>query len=234
MEYPSDEYKSFIVVSHTFPAIRIYEDKDEITHMTSTIISLKISCSPFDDGVATQKEMGQKAMVGFQRLRAWLEAVLNNIIIINAGSPMMEIMRDRVANLMLFTPGQADDSLLSVMFHSKASSITKNLMEIHSVCMSSTDTENTERYYRCMDGNYELPGIEYYNDLPMNKDFVAINDVPWWKRPTVDICEYAQLDNEQIVWFENDPLSEIGKEYLTNDEEADIIVFDAWKKDKDE
>lgn len=233
MEYPSDEYKSFIVIPHTFPAIRIYEDDDAITHMTATVITLKISCSPFDDGIATPKKMGRKAMVGFQRLRAWLEAVLNNIIIIDAGSPMMETMRNQVANLMLFTPGKADDSLLSVMFHSKASAITKNLMEIHSIRMSSTDTENTQRYYRCSDGNYELPGIEYYNDLPINKGLKAINDVPWWERATVDIGEYAQSDDEQVIWFETDPLSEIGKEYLTNDEEADIIVFDTWKKDKE-
>lgn len=235
MEYPSNEYKSFLVIPHTFSAIRVFEDEEKITHMSATAITLKISCSPIDDGTMTPKEMGQKAIIGFQRLRAWLEAVLNNIIIIDAGSPIMEMMRKQVANLMLFTPGAADDSLLAVMFHSKAKSITADLMEIHSIIIASTDTENTERYYRCLDGNYELPGIEYYNDLPMNKDFIAINDIPWWERQTIDICEYARLDNddEQIICFETDPLSEIGKEYLINDEEADIIVFDAWKKDKD-
>ncbi len=228
MEYPSEEHKSFIVLPHTFPAIRAFEGDDGITHLTSTMITLKFSCSP----IGETADDGTKAMVGFQRLRTWLEAVINNILIINVKSPMIEPMRSGISNMMLYTPGKTDDALLATLFHSKASAITSELLEIHTIWMSSTDTENTERYYRCIDGRYELPGIEYYNDLPDNEEFASINNVPWWERPTIDICEYgASADDSDVVWFEIDPLLEIGKEYLTNDKEADIIVFDNWKKD---
>lgn len=230
MEYPSNEYQSFIVLPHLFPATRVFEDDDDITHITATTFKIKFSCSPIDDD-----KSGRKAMVGFQRLRTWLEAVLNNIIIIDVNSPMLEHMQNHVANLRLYTPGKADDSLLAVLFHSKAAAITQDLLEIHSICLSSTDTENTERYYRCMDGEYELPGIEYYSDLEINKGLVMVNDTPWWTRPTVDICEFGQAEGDEdvAVWFDIDPLSEIGKDLLTDDEEADIIVFDALKKDKE-
>jgi len=231
VDYPSEEHKSFIVLPHTFPAIRAFDGDDGITHLTSTMITLKFSCTPMGDTV----EDGTKGMVGFQRLRTWLEAVINHILIINVESPMLESMQTSISNMMLYTPGKTDDALLAALFHSKASSITRDLLEIHTIWMASTDTENTERYYRCIDGHYELPGIEYYNDLEINKEVQSVNSEPWWERPTIDICEYgASTDDTDVVWFEVDPLLEIGKEYLTNDSEADIIVFDNWKKDTDE
>jgi len=231
VEYPSEEHRSFIVLPHTFPAIRAFEDDNELTHLTSTTITLKFSCSP----IGNTAEDGTKAMVGFQRLRTWLEAVINNIIFINVKSAMLIPMQSGVSNMMLYTPGKTDDALLATLFHSKASSITKDLLDIHTIWMTSTDTENTERYYRCDDGRYELPGIEYYNDLEINKEIKSINNVPWWERPTIDICEYgADPDDNDVVWFEVDPLLEIGKEYLTNDTKADIIVFDNLKNDEDE
>lgn len=234
MEYPTDEHQSFIVLPHKFPAIRVFEDEDDVTHMTAATFKIKFSCTPIEDGKSTD-EMTRKAMVGFQRLRTWLDAVLNNIIIIDVNSPMLEHMQNHVGNLRLYTPGKPDDSLLAVVFHSKATAITRDLIEIHSICLSSTDTENTERYYRNTDGEYELPGIEYYKDLEINKGLIVINDTPWWERPTIDICEYCQDedDDDVTMWLSIDPLSEIGKDLLTNDEEADIIVFDALKKDKE-
>lgn len=227
MEYPGEEHRSFIVLPHTFPAIRAFENDEGITHLASTIIALKFSCTPIGDTV----QDGTKAMVGYQRLRVWLDAAINNILIINVKSPMLESMQGGISNLMLYAPDQTDDALLATLFHAKASSITKDLLEIHTVWMTSTDTENTERYYRCPDGHYDLPGIEYYNDLEINKEIKSINDKPWWERPTIDICEYGSDPDDNVVWFEADPLLEIGKEHLTNDAEADIIEFDNLKKD---
>jgi len=230
VEYPSEEHRSFIVLPHTFPAIRAFEDDSRITSLTSTTITLKFSCSPIGETV----EDGTKAMVGYQRLRTWLEVVLNNILIIDVKSPMLESMQGSISNMMLYTPGKTDDALLATLLHSKASAITKDLLDIHTIWMTSTDTENTERYYRCADGHYGLPDIKYYNDLPINEEINAINDIPWWERPTIDICEYGAAPDDNVVWFDVDPLLEIGKEYLTDDTEADIIVFDNWKKDTDE
>lgn len=227
MEYPSEEHRSFIVLPHTFPAIRAFEDDGGLTHLTSTTITLKFSFSP----IGETAEDGTKAMVGYQRLRTWLEAVINNILIIDVRSPILESMQGSISNMMLYTPGKTDDALLATLFHSKASAITRNLLDIHTIWMTSTDTENTERYYRCADGQYSLPGIKYYNDLPINKEIKAINDMPWWERPTIDICEYGAAPDDDVVWFEVDPLLEIGKEYLTDGTEADIIVFDNWKKE---
>lgn len=230
MEYPGEEHKSFIVLPHTFSAIRAFESDEGITDLTPTTITLKFSCTPIGNNT---DDSGTKAIVGYQRLRTWLGAVIVNILIIDVKSSMLESMQIGISNLMLYTPGQTDDALLTTLFHSKASSITKDLLEIHTIWMTSTDTDNTERYYRCADGRYDLPGIEYYNDLEINKEIKSINDKPWWDRPTIDICEYGTDPDDNVIWFEVDPLLEIGKEYLTNDTKADIIVFDNLKKDPD-
>lgn len=229
MEYPSEEYKSFIVLPHTFSAIRVFDEKEVGAHLTATNITLKFSCTPTDETA----DASAKAMIGYQRLRAWLEAVMQNVIIIDVNSPMIGDLHGKASNLMMYTPGRTDDALLSVLFHSKASAITDGLLSIHSVWMVSTDTENTERYYRNIDGSYDLPGIEYFNDRIATDGTLSSNKRPWWSRSTVDICEYAQQDGEDVVWFEIDPLLDIGKDYLTESAEADIIVFDAWKKKDD-
>ena len=229
MDYPGEDYKSFIVLPHTFNAIRVFDEKDVGAHMTATTITLKFSCTPIDE----TKDAGAKAMIGYQRLRAWLEAVMQNVMIIDVNSPIIGAMHTGVSNLMMYTPGRTDDALLSVLFHSKATAITEGLLNIHTFWMSSTDTENSERYYRNVDNHYELPGIEYFNNRTHSDGSLSSNKRPWWERSTVDICEYAQEDGEDVVWFEVDPLLDIGKDYLNESAEADIIVFDAWKK-KDE
>lgn len=228
MEYPSEDCQSFVVMPHSFSAIRAFDDEVG-TQLTASQITVKFSCSP----VGESGKDGTKAMIGYQRLRTWMEAVLQDIIIIDVNSPMIGSMFGNVSNIMMYTPGRTDDALLSIVLHSKASAITEGMLDIHSIWITSTDTENSERYYRNAGGDYGLPGIEYFNDRTVNAGLVASNKRPWWQRPTVDICEYAQEEGENVVWFEVDPLLDIGKEYLTNDEEADIIVFDSWKnKDK--
>jgi len=229
VEYPSEEYKSFIVLPHSFSAIRVFDEKEVGAHLTATTITLKFSCSPLDE----TSDAGAKAMIGYQRLRTWLEAVMQNVIIIDVNSPMIGSMHNGVSNLMMYTPGRTDDALLAMLFHAKTSAITEGLLNIHSIWLVSTDTENSERYYRNSDGDYGLPGIEYFNERAANDGSVSSNKRPWWNRATIDICEYAQENGEDVVWFEVDPLLDIGKEYLTEVSEADIIVFDSWKnKDK--
>lgn len=229
MEYPSEDHASFIVLPHTFSAVRVYENSEGMTDIAAIRISLKFSCSTIVD----ISDGGMKAVIGFQRLRAWLGAVLNDIIIIDIKSPILPTFRENVSNIMMYTPGDVDDALLVKLFHSKASAITNDLLNIYTIWLSSTDTENTERYFRCEDGNYDLPGIEYYNDVNTEDEITARNKRPWWERPTMDICEYGKADDDKVIMFEFDPLLEIGKEYLTGNTEADIIVFDNWKKNKE-
>lgn len=226
MEYPSEEYKSFIVLPHTFSAIRVFDEKDVGAHLTATDITLKFSCTPTNEDA----DAGAKAMIGYQRLRAWLDAVMQNIIIIDVNSPMIGSLHSGTSNLLMHTPGRTDDALLSLVFHSKATAIAEGLLDIHSIWLVSTDTENSERYYRNTDGEYGLPDISYFNERTATDGRISSNKRPWWERSTVDICEIAQEDGEDVVWFEVDPLLDIGKEYLTETSEADIIVFDAWKK----
>lgn len=226
MEYPSEEHKAFIVLPHKFSAIRVFDEPEVGAHLTATDITLKFSCTPIDE----THDASAKAMIGYQRLRAWLEAVMQNIIIIDVDSPMIGAIHGGVSNIMMYTPGRTDDALLTILLHSKASAITKDLLNIHTMWMTSTDTENSERYYRNTDNDYGLPGIEYFNDRINSDDSLSSNKRPWWQRSTVDICEYAQENGENVTWFDVDPLLDIGKEYLTEATEADIIVFDAWKK----
>jgi hypothetical protein len=230
MNFPSDEHESFIVIPHTFTATRVYAEED-VSRISPTIITLKIACGPIDDDSVPLKEQGTKAMVGFQRLKVWLGAIIDNVILIDVNSNMIDVLQDNVANTFMFIPGQPDDSMLSVLLHSKICAITHELLEIHSISLTATDTENVERYYRNLHPKkkYPLPGIEYIE--PVNAD--VVDEIPWWERATIDVCEYTKVEGEEeIVFGESDPLAEIGKEYLTNGEEADIIVFDLWKKDK--
>ena len=227
MDFPTEEHESYIVIPHTFQANRVYIDDDEIPRMTAATITLKIACSIMNDDSLTTEELGSRAMIGFQRLKIWLEAVLNDVVLIDVNSELLESLQDSIANFIMYVPGQPDDSMLAVLLHSKISAITKNMLDVHTISLTATDTFGIERIYRNLSPTkqYPLPGIEYF-------DGDTHHTAPWWDRPTIDVCEYAKdEDGETVVLFENDPLAEIGKEYLTSSQEADIIVFDAWKKD---
>lgn len=225
MEFPTPDHNSFIVIPHTFPAIRIFEE-DEQSQISPTTITLNISCAPIDDGVLSAEEMGTKAMIGFQRLKVWLEGILDYIILIDKESELLEVMQDNTGNNVMVIPGKPDDALLAVLLHSKVSAITEGLLEIYTITLKATDTNLIERMYRCPDKEYPLPGIEYFGEE-------AIHDIPWWARKTIDVCDFVKTDDEEtIIWHNTDPLADIGKEFLTNDTEADIIVFDVWKRDK--
>jgi len=226
MEFPTPEHNSFIIIPHKFAATRIYEEKEGTSQISSTTITLNISCAPIDDGILTPDEMGTKAMIGFQRLKVWLEGILEYIILIDKDSPLLDIMLDKTDNHVMVIPGKPDDALLAVLLHSKISAITEELLEIYSIVLQATDTNQVERIYRCPDKQYPLPGIEYFGKE-------TAHDVPWWERPTIDVCDFEKTDDEEkMIWYNTDPLADIGKEFLTNDTEADIIVFDAWKKNK--
>lgn len=227
MDFPSEEHESYIVIPHTFSATRIYIEENDMPRLTASTITLKIGCSVLDDDSLSSSELGNRAVIGFQRLKVWLEAILNDVILIDVNSELLDSLQETVSNMLMYVPGQPDDSMLAVLLHSKISAITENMLDIHAVSLTATDTFGIERVYRNLnpDKTYPLPGIEYF-------DGETQNDKPWWTRPTVDICEYAKDEgDESIIVFDTDPLSEIGKEYLTRDKEADIIVFDAWKKD---
>jgi len=228
MDFPSSEHESFIIIPHVFTASRVYIEDNDMPRITAATITLKIACSPLNDDSLTTKEVGNRAIIGFQRLKVWLDAILNEIILIDVNSELLDSFQEVVSNMIMYVPGQPDDSMLSVLLHSKISAITKNMLDIHSVSLVATDTFGIERLYRNLDpdNKYPLPGIEYF-------DGDTYHDKPWWCRPTIDICEYQKEDEDEgtVILFDTDPLAEIGKEYLTNEHEADIIVFDAWKKD---
>lgn len=226
MDFPTPDHDSFLVIPHTFSATRIYEE-DEVSLISSTNITLEISCAPIDDGTLSAEDMGTKAIIGFQRLKIWLGGMLEHIVMIDVNSDLLEEMQTKVGNQIMLVPGKPDDALLAVLLHAKISAITEGLLEIYTISLKATDTDYIERVYRCPSKQYPLPGIEYF---PAE----AVHDTPWWTRPTIDVGDYEKSDgDEDIAWHTGDPLAEIGKEFLTDGNEADIIVFDAWKKNKE-
>jgi len=226
MQYPSEEHESFIVIPHIFTATRVYIEEHDMPCMTAATITLKIACGPLDeDDEMSTEERGKRAILGFQRLKVWLEAILRDVVLIDVNSELMEPLQDNLSNMLMYVPGQPDDSMLSVLLHSKMTALTENMLNIYSVSLTASDTYGIERHYRNLSNKYPLPGIEYF-------DGETEHNEPWWERATVDICEFQKSeDGETVVMFEIDPLAEIGKEYLTKSKEADIIVFDQWKKD---
>jgi len=226
MDFPSEQHESYIIIPHTFTASRVYIEDNDMPRITAASITLKIACSPLDNDDLKTEDLGNRAVIGFQRLKVWLDAILQEVILIDVNSELLESFQDVVSNMIMYVPGQTADSMLSILLHSKISAITRNMLDIHAVSLSASDTYGIERLYRNLhpNGEYPLPGIEYF-------DGDTHHDKPWWVRPTIDICEYQKDEEEDVILFDPDPLAEIGKEYLTKGQEADIIVFDAWKKD---
>ena len=161
MDFPTPEHDSFLVIPYVFAAIRIYEE-DSVSQISATRITLSISCAPIDDGTMSAEDMGTKAMIGFQRLKVWLEGMLEHLVIIDIHSDLLKVIQEKAINQIMLVPGKPDDALLAVLLHAKISAIVEGLLEIYTISLKATDTDFIERIYRCPSKQYPLPGIEYF------------------------------------------------------------------------
>lgn len=225
MQFPDREFTSFVVMTHEFHAVRIMGDKISPVQFT-----LKISVLPIDNANVSQELLGAKAGLGFHKLKAWLDSMLYDVILINYHSPMLDSIEENMDNVTLFTPGEPDDFVLAATLHSKITELTRGFLEVDTLTIKSSDTFGAERYYRCKDGHYGLPGIEYIGEE-------AVHSVPWWQRPGVEMNDFpkGKVENSDALVAS---LEEANKAFtdavfnITNDdiEEAEIVVVDSWKK----
>lgn len=227
MQFPEKEFTSFVVMTHEFHAVRIMGDR-----ITPVRFTLKLSLMPVANPSISPELMGAKAGLGFHKLKAWCDSILYDVIIMNHHSPLSDAIEENMENVTLYTPGEPDDFILSAILHSKASQLTKGYLELDILSITSSDTFGVERYYRCTDGQYNLPGIEYVGEE-------SLHTVPWWQRDGLDTVDFpkSKVDDPAGVLA---VLEESNKAFddaimgINSDdiEEAEIVVVDTWKKDK--
>lgn len=229
MQFLDNTQISFVVLPHTFTAIRILNNRIVPVNMT-----LKISIAPLETLVGDQ-DAGIMAAKGFQKLKLWLDIALYEVVLINIKNPMLEYVEEYTENTVIYVPREPDDFTLSALLHSKMTEIVKGHLQLDTICLSSSDTFNVERYYRCRDGKYGLPGIEYLGEE-------AVHSLPWWSRYGLETVDFAknkvQNVNEllEALAFADEELQQAADEIeLVKPEketEAEIVTVDIWKKDE--
>jgi hypothetical protein len=225
MQFPEKEFTSFVVMTHEFHAIRIMGDR-----ITPVKFTLKLSLMPVAGPGISPQLMGAKAGLGFHKLKAWLDSIMYDVIIMNHHSPLSDSIEEHMENVTLYTPGEPDDFILSAILHSKVTQLIKGHLELDILSITSSDTFGVERYYRCTDGQYGLPGIEYVGEE-------AVHTVPWWQREGLDTVDFpkSKVENTEellAVLAESNKAFEDAINGITADdiEEAEIVVVDTWKK----
>lgn len=206
MYFPSDEYRSCVSIPFKFNAVRIYG-----VSLHPTIFEISISCTVIEDA-RTPAVVESKSEEGMQRLNFWMESILTDVVIVDVNSDLFTDLAGSVDNTVMYCPGPPTDHLLVELLHSKITSITAGMFDIHCVTIKSTDTHGIETSFRPIDG-YELPGVGYIAEEVMHP-------VPWWQRDTIEICEFAKgavLEDELFNHFSDF--------FSPKKPEADIIIF---------
>lgn len=211
MHFPTHKHNSFVVCPYVFSAIRVFDKT-----LVPTDIMLKISVSASQ--TLTEENREEKVEEGFKKLAFWTEAVLGNVIMIDVASEKFGDIATGINNTVMFVPGEPTDHLLVQLLHNKIVTITKGLFDVHSVSLTTSDTNNFETHFRS-DGGYDLPGLEYFPGE-------VIHPVPWWQRPTIEVCEFPKgIDlGDKLMNEFADYMSMDGSEL--DGTEADIIVLD--------
>lgn len=209
MYFPTHKHNSFVVCPYIFSAVRVFE---KTLVPTDVMLKIAASASQMLDDTARQEKVEE----GFKKLAFWVEAVLSNSIIIDVASDKFGDIANGISNTVMFCPDNPTDHLLVQLLHSKIVAITRGLFDIHSISITTSDTNNFETHFR-NDGGYDLPSVEYFPGE-------IIHDKPWWERPTIEVCEFPKgIDLEGKLMNEF-------SDYITidtgNGGEADIIVLD--------
>jgi hypothetical protein len=234
MEFPNNTYMSFVVVPHHFSAIRVLNER-----VAPVDLTLKISIAPLENSSMSDQDVGLMAARGFQKLKVWLDIALQDAIIINYKSPMLDAFEEFTDNPILYVPREPDDYTLSAILHSKLSQIVKGHLLLDTIVLSSSDTFDIERYFRCKDGVYTgLPGIEYLGEE-------ATHSVPWWARYGMETVDYAKnkvVNVEELLellTLANEDLEEAASEIELKDAkkdetetEAEIVTVETWTKEE--
>lgn len=221
MRLTTDDLGTYIVLPHSFTAVRVMGER-----LSPMSVDLEISLLVDASSGTDTDSIGQKAGIGFRKIRTWLELVLPEIVIVNGESDLADTISEQTDNLVMITPDEPDDVILAALLLSKLQAITEGQLVVAQIAVSSSDTGFIKRIMK--PDAIRLPGIEYLGEE-------AVHDKPWWQRDTIETADFPKTDATEEYFAEisvRDPLKEIEREFYENDEEADVISIDAWKAAK--
>lgn len=216
----SNDVNTYIILPFTFSAIRVINE-----HLSSTSFNAEVTLLIDPKSGKNNEDIGKRAGLGFRKVQAWMEMVLNDIILIRHDSPLEELLIEESDNMTMQCPDEPDDVIIAALIMSKLQTIAQGQLVVDSISLTSSDTGYIKRVMHNIPEDM-LPGIEYIGGP-------ALHDKPWWKRPTIETNDFLKDEASEEYFAElmiRDPLKAIEQEY--DDTEADIITVDTWKTGK--
>jgi hypothetical protein len=218
----SNDVNTYIILPHTFSAIRYMSD-----HFAPAFFNLEITLliDP-RNGKANSEEIGKRAGIGFKKIKVWLEMVLHDIILMRHDSDIEDLFVESSDNPVMHCPDEPDDVMIAALLMAKLKTIARGALIVDSISLTSSDSGYIKRVMHDVPQDM-LPGIEYFGEA-------ALHDKPWWERETIETNDFAKADTDADEYFAEliirDPLKAIENEYEERD--ADIITVDTWNKGK--
>lgn len=220
MRLTTDDVNTYIVMPHSFSAVRVMNDR-----LSPVMFEIEISLISEPKAAASPEEAGVLAGLGFQKIKTWLELGLHEVIIVGVDSDIFSLLEAETDNSIMLAPSQPDDAMVASLLLTKMQTVAGDLLTIDSITLASSDTGFMKRFMRNI--AIRLPGIEY-----LGVD--AAHSKPWWLRETMETTDYEKNEGSEEYFAEittRDPLKELDK-LLLGDAEADVISIDTWKTDK--
>lgn len=218
--FTSNGMPFYTKLEHTFTGMRVEDGvlKPETWDITVNIVL------PFPTLAQTERQHLLDCKVACEKLLFWLENSVNNAIIINGYDKVDRKSLDFYSTLnnpLIMCPGNPDDTLLLILFHSKINAITKGKLVIGEVTINSYD--GYTHFFSCNDGNYGLPEVEG-----------MVHTKPWWTRHDLTMMDYDKkyLTNDDIQTIIEDCtlLDEIEKQFVEQLEYTDVPVEEEPKE----
>lgn len=216
----SNDVNTYVILPHTFSAIRVMND-----HLGTAMFTVEITLLVDPKSGKNTADIGKKAGLGFKKIKAWMEMVLDDIVIIRHDSPLEEFIIEESDNLTMQCPEEPDDVMIAALIMTKLQTIAQGQLVVDCISLTSSDSGYIKRVMHNIPEGM-LPGVEYIGGE-------ACHDQPWWKRDTIETNDFLKDEANDEYFAElivRDPLKAIEQEY--DDTEADIITVDAWKTGK--
>jgi len=235
MNHGKSIIRNYMTMSFEFTGVRIQE-----AYLTPVDWDLSVDLIISSKKSKSKENIEYRASVIFQKLYFWLDANLQDIVLVDVESEDDLYIANLSSNITMYCPGNPSDDLIIRLIHSKLSALAGNEMGIGEIRLKASDT-SLQYTYDCLIGDYELPHstVDYYTDGKCR------DITPWWKRNDGFCFEFVRPNDteesdDEIFKDIVDPMIEFERTVSEMEntrigmvkEPARIVQVEKWKPRK--
>lgn len=142
-----------------------------------------------------ETDSGTEQNIAFERCQIFVDAVLQNSVIINLNNPLLPMFAKKTKQKMVTIPNEPLDVILAAVIFNKFNSICEGRLIINEVELSSSQGEHI-----CIHFDHEFN--EAFTQLD-HEIFKQLNETAWWFREDASSSDWFEQTKKEIKFHKH-------------------------------